>query len=164
MKQWIIYLMFQHRLHNTAIIAHKILKLMDMMPIKNNSVYFAIKNISLKNCTVLLYLLFIIVLSAKLVSICDQFFETSRENKKILWHICSNWSNVILLVYVINPFYLCINVSCLAKLDSTIKSLVIYLPCCCSPLRISLSLSQYRGSVKILTVHFNSFYGYFSAN
>lgn len=82
--------MFQHRLHDIATIAHKIPKLMDMMPIKSNSIYLPIENISLKNCTILPYLVSIIVLSAELVSICDQFFETSRQNKKILWHICSN--------------------------------------------------------------------------
>lgn len=81
--------MFQHRLHDIATIAHKIPKLMDMMPIKSNSIYLPIENISLKNCTILPYLVSIIVLSAELVSICDQFFETSQ-NKKILWHIYSN--------------------------------------------------------------------------
>lgn len=76
--------MFQHRLHDTAIIAHKITELTDMISIKSNPVHCNLQLLHFvkKNCTILLYLLSTIILFADLVSICDQFFETSRERRK----------------------------------------------------------------------------------
>lgn len=72
-------------MHDTAIIAHKIPELTDIILIKNNSVYSAIQNcyISFKKLYYLtIFILSTIILSAEFVSICDQFFETSCEKKK----------------------------------------------------------------------------------
>lgn len=81
----ILTLIFQHRLHDIAIIAHKIPELTGMVPIKSHSVYSAIQNyyISFKKLYYLtISILSTIILSAEFVSICDQFFETNREKKK----------------------------------------------------------------------------------